>query len=215
MKKLIIICEGQSELKFCDKVLKPHFDGINIEIEYPLIAHSNGGIVPWKHLKNEIGLHYATDRDRFITTFIDYYGLLDGHYFPGWVAAKAIADKATRLTDLERGMLADVDAAVRPKFIPNILLHEFETLMLADPTAFARFYDPSEFDDAALTALCAAPPETINDGVATAPSKRLKQHIPAYDKANDGPELGVLAGLPTMRHRCPRFDAWITKLENI
>lgn len=215
MSKLIIICEGQSELKFCDKVLKPHFDGLGVTIEYPLIAHSNGGIVPWRHLKNEIELHYTTDNDRYITTFIDYYGLLEGHKFPEWTVAHAIADKPARLTTIEKGMAADVDADVRAKFIPNILLHEFETLMLADPTAFGKLYDPSEFDDAALTALCSAPPETINDGVATAPSKRLMQHILAYDKANDGPELGVLAGLPTMRHKCPRFDAWITKLESI
>lgn len=44
-------------------------------------------------------------------------------------------------------------------------------------------------------------PEDINNGVATAPSKRLMKLIPAYDKILDGGSLAKYTGIATM----PRF----------
>lgn len=218
MKELIIICEGKSELMFCDEVLKSHFYALGIAIEYPLIAHSGGGIVRWEFLKKEIELHYNTKNDRFITTFIDYYGLYDRHLFPEWNTAHLEMDKNKRMAILEKGMIDDVSVAVKPKFIPNILLHEFETLIFSDYTVFNRFYAPNEFKIsglANLAALCAIDPETINNGLTSAPSKRLIANIQSYDKVNDGIELAKLIGLPAIRLKCPRFNAWITKLEKI
>lgn len=49
--------------------------------------------------------------------------------------------------------------------------------------------------------------EDINNGVATAPSKRLMKLIPAYDKILDGGPLAKYVGIATMRRRCPRFNA--------
>jgi len=215
MKKLLIICEGHTEVRFCDQILKAHFANLNIEIEYPLIAYSGGGIVPWTNLKNEIELHYSTNPDRFITTFIDYYGLYSHHNFPQWIAAHAHADKGTIMNTLEAGMLADLSAPAQGRFIPNILLHEFETLVFSDHAVFNQYYEPSEFNNAGLVAICALDPETVNNGIATAPSKRLEANIPNYDKVNDGVELCKLIGLNNIRNKCPRFDVWITKLENI
>lgn len=215
MKKLLIICEGQTEEKFCDQVLKDHFANLNISIEYPLIAYSGGGIVPWPNLKNEIEIHHLTDPDRFITTFIDYYGLYSHHRFPEWAVAHTQVDKGIRMNTLENAMLADMGIAIVPKFIPNILLHEFETLVLSDHSVFDQYYEPSEFNNAGLAAICAMDPESVNNGITTAPSKRLIANIPTYGKVNDGVELCLLIGLDNIRARCPRFDSWITKLENI
>ncbi|OPC25360.1 hypothetical protein BAX95_00155 [Elizabethkingia meningoseptica] len=215
MKKLLIICEGHTEVRFCDQILKTHFANLNIEIEYPLIAYSGGGIVPWVNLKNEIELHYSTNPDRFITTFIDYYGLYAYHNFPEWAVAHAHADKGDIMDILEAGMLADLSVLSQGKFIPNILLHEFETLALSDHTAFSHYYDASEFNNAGLAAICALDPETVNNGKATAPSKRLEANIPNYNKVSDGVELCKLIGLNNIRAKCPRFNIWITKLESI
>lgn len=49
--------------------------------------------------------------------------------------------------------------------------------------------------------------EDINNGVATAPSKRLMKLIPAYDNILDGGPLAKYVGIATMRRRCPRFNA--------
>ncbi|MBC7554402.1 MAG: DUF4276 family protein [Taibaiella sp.] len=218
MKKIMIICEGQSEQMFCDKILKPHFSALGITIEYPRIAHSGGGIVKWQNFKPEIELHYATDNDRFITTFIDYYGMYNHHKFPEWANAHVELVKSTRMEILEAGMLNDLTPDIGAKFIPYIQLHEFEALVFSDFVAFINYYSPIEFSATGLVnlaALCALDPETINDGIATAPSKRLSDNIPAYDKVTDGIELASLIGLNKIRCRCSRFDAWITRLEGI
>lgn len=215
MKKLIIICEGQTEQEFCDKILKDHFSAINIDIDYPIILHSGGGIVKWPHLKHQIELHHTSDHHAFITTFIDYYGIEAHHNFPNWVLADSEAHKPRRMEILEAAMKDSLGATAQAKFIPNIQLHEFEALILSDFTAFSAYYAPSEFDAVALNALCLNPPETINNGRTTAPSKRLEMHIPIYDKVTDGPELAQIIGLNSIRTKCPRFNDWMTRLERI
>ena len=49
--------------------------------------------------------------------------------------------------------------------------------------------------------------EDINNGVATAPSKRFMKLIPTCDKILDGGALAKYVGIATMRRRCPRFNA--------
>lgn len=215
MKKLIIICEGQSEQMFCDRILKDHFLALNIEIEYPLIAHSNGGIVKWAHLKPQIELHYQANNEDFITTFIDYYGIEAHHGFPQWLNAHLLEDKSQRMELLEQSMETDLSIQIQQQFIGYIQLHEFEALVLSDHNVFSEYYDASEYNSNELLSICILPPESVNNGRASAPSKRLMYHIPAYDKVNDGVELLILVGLQNIRNKCPRFNAWITKLESI
>lgn len=54
MKRVIIICEGETEREFCKNVLAPHLIHNNIFIQAPLIKRSMGGIVRWSILKKEI-----------------------------------------------------------------------------------------------------------------------------------------------------------------
>ncbi|RYY39032.1 MAG: DUF4276 family protein [Chitinophagaceae bacterium] len=215
MKKIILICEGPTEQEFCDKVLRPHFDNLGIEIEYPIILHSNGGIVKWQHLVTQINLHHAADSTAHITTFIDYYGIEVHHNFPDWALAHAEADKNARMVILEAGMKNSLNGAAQTQFIPYIQLHEFEALILSDRTAFDRYYAPEEFNAAALTAICSNPPESVNSGRTTAPSKRLEANITVFDKVTDGAELSLLIGLTNIRAACPRFNNWIANLEAI
>ena len=215
MKKLIIICEGQTEQAFCDKILKSHFSTKEIEIEYPLILHSGGGIVPWRFLKQQIDLHIETEPSAYITTFIDYYGIYNHHVFPEWEKAHVEDEKAKRMAILEAGMLDSLERNIQNQFIPNIQLHEFEALVLSDRDAFDRYYSQTEMNLEGLNALCALMPETINDGKETAPSKRLESFIPIYNKVSDGPELTQIIGLEKIRAQCPRFNNWIKNLEEI
>ena len=53
----------------------------------------------------------------------------------------------------------------------------------------------------------------INDGDATAPSKRLKSLYLAYDKPAFGPRIAQRIGLDTLRRECPHFHAWVSELE--
>ena len=45
MKRIIIICEGQTERDFCQKVLAPYLWQYRITIQTPLNKISGGGIV--------------------------------------------------------------------------------------------------------------------------------------------------------------------------
>lgn len=104
------------------------------------------------------------------------------------------------------------------RFLPHLQLHEYETMLFVDPDAFALVFEKCDDEIAALKAIAAAHPtiEHINDGRATAPSKRIIQAIPQYEhrKASAGPDLASYIGLPKIRAACPHFDAWLGRLED-
>lgn len=58
-------------------------------------------------------------------------------------------------------------------------------------------------------------PEDINDGVDTAPSRRLTSLVPSYRKPLHGPMAIAALGLPALREACPRFDGWVRLLESL
>ena len=217
MKKLIIICEGQTEQSFCKKILKDHLEQFDIEIEYPLISHSNGGIVKWVHLKAQIESTLIINPEYYVTTFIDYYGMEYHHDFPNWNITLAQPVKSDRMDILEDGMLNDLTASMQQQFIPFVQLHEFEALVFSEYIKFEDYYEPREANYAALRAICTANPnpETINNSLLTAPSKRLELNIRRYDKVDHGVEICELIGLNTIRAKSPRFSKWIDDLEHI
>ncbi len=65
----------------------------------------------------------------------------------------------------------------------------------------------------------------MNDGVSTAPSKRLEQwtlrHAPILQrfskdtKVRHGPALAKQLTLPVIRAACPAFGAWLSRLERL
>ena len=88
MKRIIIICEGQTEQEFCNDVLRLYFSPLEIYIETPTIKKTHGGIVRWAALKRQIERHLLEDKTAYLTTLIDYYGLHSYHGFPSWDEAK-------------------------------------------------------------------------------------------------------------------------------
>ena len=76
MKRLVIICEGQTEKEFCKDLLASALSSYEIYVDTPLIKHSGGGIVPWNVLKRQIEGHLR-EEDAFVTMLIDYYGIKD------------------------------------------------------------------------------------------------------------------------------------------
>jgi hypothetical protein len=61
---------------------------------------------------------------------------------------------------------------------------------------------------------CGAP-ELVNDGVRTAPSRRIQAALPTYRKTLDGPAVLEEIGLAGIRSACPHFDEWVTWLESL
>ncbi|MFV8751310.1 DUF4276 family protein [Nannocystaceae bacterium ST9] len=102
------------------------------------------------------------------------------------------------------------------RFIPYVQRHEFEALVLASLASLGELLDADDAREGwrALTdELAGQAPEDVNDGKTTAPSKRLLARIPGYSKTTHGPLATEGTGLAALRERCPRFGAWITRLE--
>lgn len=213
MKALIIICEGPTEQEFCTDLLKEYLT--NVTIFTPIIKHSGGGIVSWSRLKNQI-VHHLNEKDYYVTTFIDYYGIKDSLLFPHWEEGKNIEDKEKRMLFLESAMKDEIPEEVRYRFIPHLQLHEFESLLFCDIDVFKRIYedvDINKLQEAINT--FNNHPEEINNSPSTAPSKRILDAVPSYDKVIDGNYLALEIGIKKMMHLCPHFKNWIEKLKAI
>lgn len=56
-------------------------------------------------------------------------------------------------------------------------------------------------------------PGRLDDGVHTAPSKRIMDAYPQYTKTLDGPLVIADAGLDSIRSSCPHMDDWLREIE--
>ncbi len=216
MKRLIIVCEGETEQEFCQKLLQPHLNKIDIYISTPIIEDSGGGIVPWETLKRQLRKHLS-DRKAYVTTFIDYYGIPDKFNYPKWESAKSIVDKKARMVYLEQAMYEEFN---NYHFIPYIQLHEFEALLFNNIESFEdNLYEEEFKDKEGLEQVFQEfeNPELINNGSYTAPSKRLNRYIHNYksNKILYGVSIAESIGLSRMREKCPHFNEWIEKLESL
>ncbi len=216
MKRIIIICEGETEKEFCTKILAPVFAKKNIFIQSPLIKKTMGGIVKWSELKKQILLHLKSDSEAFTTTLIDYYGLYKKYNYPEWDESLNIVDKNKRMDFLESSMLMDVDVDLRHRFIPYIQLHEFEGLLFNEIKYFQEQIPNEELvgtKELKEIFINYENPEMINDQRETSPSHRLERIILGYNKIVYGIILAEAIGLNNIRKKCPRFNTWLDNLE--
>ncbi len=225
MRELYVFCEGPTEQGFCKQVLSPNlfpqYDGC---IHTVRIAHSKhhgavrrGGVGKYASLKRDIQntLKSRSEKNVFFTTLIDLYAL--PQEFPGKaVHVRDPNNPSAFALALETAFGEDIADF---RFVPHLQLHEFETMLFADPEAFHIAFDHCDEEIAELKTIVASFPsiEHINDGRQTAPSKRIIDLIPAYEgrKPSVGPDIAEYIGLANIRAKCPHFDQWLTRLENL
>lgn len=218
MKRIVIICEGETEQEFCDKTLSQYFSPKTVFIHAPRIKHSNGGIVRWDRLKKQIETTLREDRQTYVTMLIDYYGMYEKFKFPGWDDARTIVDKNERMNFLESQMKEDIDEELRNRFIPYIQLHEFEGLLFCNIDVYKQLIPADELvglEELKEVISHNPNPELINNTRETSPSHRLQRIISGYNKIVYGNIIAETIGLDVIRSKCPRFDHWITTLENL
>ncbi|MBL8236201.1 MAG: DUF4276 family protein [Bryobacterales bacterium] len=222
MRRLLIHVEGPTEEDFVNEVLRDYLLGIGYSnVSARIVGNARardrrGGIRPWPQVKKDIVTHLRQDPGCVATTIVDYYGLpQDGDgAWPGRREAARLAN-ARKAETVEAALLADLGKQCDPsRFVPFVMMHEFEALLFSDCAAFSREICRPELEATLQSIRDAFPtPEDINDSPETAPSKRLQALIPGYQK----PLLGTLGaleiGLEAMRRECPHFDAWISRLE--
>ena len=223
MKELYVFCEGPTEQGFCKQVLEPHFLQVGCCIHTIKIAHSRnhgvisrGGVGKYDTLRFDIQStikRRKQDRGVLFTTMIDLYGLPDD--FPG-KADHVRNPKNPRpyCEALEEAFGGDISDA---RFVPHLQLHEYETLLYADPDAFKVSFDECEEAIEGMKAIVAEfrDVERIDDGEQSSPSKRIIALLDAYQgmKTIAGPDVAEFIGLATLRERCIHFNAWIDRLE--
>jgi hypothetical protein len=216
MKRVIIICEGDTEKEFCTKLLAPYFALKNVFLQSPLIKKTMGGIVKWSELRKQIHLHLKNDHTAFVTTLIDYYGLYAKYQFPGWDDAMKINDKNLRMDFLENSMFENIDGDLKHRYLPYIQLHEFEGLLFNDIKIFYEQISPNDLVGKAELEKIFKDfdnPELINDNRETSPSHRLMRIIKGYNKVIYGNILAEAIGLENIRNKSNRFNKWLEKIE--
>jgi hypothetical protein len=224
--RLLIHVEGETEETFVNEVLAPHLYHTGYtKIGARLLGNARqrdrrGGARAWSSVRKDILNHLKEDGECLATTMVDYYGLpLSGSgAWPGRAVAanRTFADKAATVQDALAG---DINSELgddfnQKRFVPYVMMHEFEAFLFSDTKkAAAGMGKPmvgvhlQEIRDQFAT------PEEINDSPTTAPSKRIIQLIPEYNKPLMG-VLGVLEiGLNTIRQECPLFHGWLECLE--
>lgn len=215
MRGIYIICEGQTEEEFVIGILRPYFNLHQIYDVRPILMTTSkghkGGDVKYDRLKFNIDKLLKRETDILVTTFIDFFRLVND--FPKFGEAQAIQNKIQRVDFLEQALAEVID---NTRFIPYIQLHEFEGLLFASKDGFKFLPDLKQ---ANLNSLLLAVdekenPEELNDGELTAPSKRLEQLIPGFDK-NKPFYGGLIAEVNTINpvlERCVRFKTWVETL---
>ena len=142
------------------------------------------------------------------TTMFDLYRLPSN--FPSYETAKR-NEPYKRVEILESALSEDINDS---RFIPYIQIHEFETLIFADPEKLANAYLGYQNKLNPLRKISLEiNPELINDGAETAPSKRILQIIPEYSKVVGGVDVVSTIGIDKIRSRCQHFNQWLEKLE--
>ncbi|MEP7010556.1 MAG: DUF4276 family protein [Acidobacteriota bacterium] len=226
MSRLLIHVEGETEETFVNEALAPHLYAHGYtSVGARLVGNSRqrdrrGGIKAWSAVRKDILRHLKEDAGALATTMVDFYALpqTGERSWPGRFAAARLGFEKKAAT-VESALLADIHAELgegpgRSRFIPYVMMHEFEGLLFSDATRFGQGIGRpdlapkfQEIRDEFAT------PEEINDSPHTAPSKRILQLVPSYQKPLMG-NLAVLAiGLDAIRRECPLFRGWIERLE--
>ncbi len=226
MARLIIHVEGVTEEEFVDAVLTPHLlahGWVNVAARRMGSGRTRDqrhGIKGWDVARAGIIRQLREDSGCYVTTLVDYYGLPQrgARAWPGRAEAsdQPVAARGHFVEQALQGDLAAAmgDAYAASRFLPFVVMHEFEALLFSDCERFAQgIYQPEIAVQLQQIRDAFATPEEINDSPHTAPSERVAALVAGYEK----PLLGTLAalqiGLDTIRRECPHFRTWLERLE--
>ncbi len=216
MKRIHVLCEGQTESIFVNKVLRPYFT----EQSILLIAHDLKGGFSYKSLKHTIIEWLNAEKSAYVTTMIDLYGMNKG--YPSYAeTAQSNRPALEKVEVIEAAIKADILKTPRvynDKFIPYVQLYEFEALLFSDPNILQEWLGlKSNLPNNIFSVIRNAfeTPEDINDSPHTAPSKRILNILPSYDKVAEGFVIASDIGVQKIREECPHFNAWLKKLETL
>lgn len=204
--RINIYCEGPSEETFINRILAPHFlmQGVYLR------AINFRGVSKYAKLKKGLTDICLRDRSAITTTMIDYYGLPGDT--PGYkdVSCDNPLDKVRRIEEIVQN---DMSGLNNLRF--NLITHEYEALLFADPEKFLECNVPEKTVKKLMDIKHDFPtPEHINNSPNTAPSKRILSLWPKYSKVTDGYMVAEAIGLDKISAECKHFDEWVSWMES-
>ncbi len=216
MRHLHILCEGQTEEILARDVIGPDFAAADVRVTQSIFTTKRpaggpalkGGLSIWPKLKHELLLLLRDSSTTVLTTMFDYYA------FPA--DAPGMADRPhgspyDRVRYVESALLKAID---HKRFLPNLTLHEIEAWVLADCGRLGEVMgEPGPAAELERIVRLEAGPELVNDGIDTAPSKRIMSAYPRYAKTIDGPLVIADASLDVIRRSCPHANDWLQEIE--
>ncbi len=219
IKRVHIICEGQTEEMFVNEVLSQHLAEFNVVPIASLVGKPGrkGGLVTTERMEYDVRLRLLQDDKAWCTTLFDFYGLDKDFVGKSEAICKSsFQEKAEIIESALREYILNKtnDGAIR-RFFPYVQMYEFEGLLFSDPEKLASGLCSKKLEkDFCLIRKKFNSPEEINDSKETAPSKRILDLMPRYEKPLHGSLAAIEIGLNAIRRECKRFDAWISWLEN-
>jgi Domain of unknown function (DUF4276) len=228
MANILILVEGYAEECFVKELIAPYLlefgcyaTPIIITTKENLYGenYKGGGMHnpnAYQKLMRKQVLDLLKNTNVYVSTFFDYYGLPTD--FPNLNVCKNSRNLGMniyqRIECLELAFAKDID---NQKFIPYIQLHEFETLLFTNIGGFEYLFGdtPTKIRQIAQIIVDYPNPELINDSPQTAPSKRLLEIFPNYQKVEMGNLIALENQIEYIISKCPHFAAWITQLKNL
>lgn len=144
MTRLLIHVEGQTEETFVNEILQPHLADVGVFASARILGNARlgrdhrGGIRGWDGTRNDIVGHLSGDVGCVATTMVDYYGLphSGGREWPGRAEA-TLAPFQNRAAIVQNAMHENICTELgagfdRKRFIPFVVMHEFEGLLFSD-----------------------------------------------------------------------------------
>ena len=215
-RQIAIVVEGQTESAFVSEILAPYLQSFGAYVTPVIVKTSRladgttfkgGGL--WKHYEADLRKLLRATNYRCVSILVDFYAYPKDA--PG-VACCGRPHQPRQCAD--RRIQAMAEAIGDSRFVPHVVLHEFETWVIAAALETTQVLgeavvakklqqEARSVDDDV---------ELLNDSLVTAPSKRVIRCWPDYAKVTDGVEVIREAGLDIVMYRCPGLRAWVGEL---
>lgn len=223
--EILVVVEGPTEQTFVRDVLAPQMAHSKIYLYPALIGKPGhkGGDIRFDKAKKDIGNFLRQRNDTYITTMFDYFRI-DSEW-PGKADALRQVKNGATLTASQKAEILETETRTEiirtfpgcgseSRFVPYIEMHEFEALLFSDADILA---DKAQLDAVVIRRIIDMydNPEEINDDPANAPGKRLESLKDGYRKVAMGKTISETIGIPAIRRKCPHFNDWLTKLEQL
>ena len=152
---------------------------------------------------------------------VDYYGMpkTGSRAWPGRLQASEHLSSSEKAKTVEDALAKDLALEMgsdfdQKRFIPYVAMHEFEALLFSDCDRFGQGISRPELTQRFQEIRDQfASPEEIDDSPDTAPSARVAELVPRYQKPLMGSLAARQVGLNSMRSACPHFRGWVKTLE--